>query len=662
MKPVTDDELRAQLTRRAGSPPPSSATAAPPATVERGRALAALVSERVVSERQGRAWPWDRVRQPRALRGFGSPWPAVSGAVAVVAILALGAAILPGRLAGPAATPATAAWYLTTDELAAVVARTATSSEDVGKTIVANVKITDLAASCAPPADGSSPLAVSCAEQVLAGTDPPIPVQNAQLPISCPAPSSRCYVLPSPGSTALTIEPGSVTYVETVDLGTTDHAPWSVGRYLTTSTSGLDVALVDGWLSTMGIPPGCPAPMPSVPENGPYTCGAATWLTADPFRATIGGGGSYETTAPGRGIRVQNSAYGTFASTPSATDPDGFPASVRGLFVVLPLTAPDPCFMCSTAVGQLLARVDAVSIPTSSQAPEPTSEATSAWYLTTDQLARVVAGTATSSASLGKTIVANVSFVDLNATCSTLVPSAGCGLDPAIAGTDPPIRVSGAIIIGRCMFTPGQRPPNGCEFLPAAGSVALTIGPGYVTFVGSVAMAAGDPPWSVDQWLDRSEAAATYPYLGFSTALVHSWLSSGFAPPCPLPPNGVDPNAPWGCGVPAWLTADPFRPVTGAAGSTEMVEPGRGIRVQNDAYEAFAPSRGTLSSDGLPVAEEGLFLVGPAWPAPASCFLCATGVTQILARVDPVDVPAALPSPVAHQTEGAQPSAPDILR
>lgn len=59
---------------------------------------------------------------------------------------ALGAALLPGHEAvgpSPAPSPETA-WYLTTAQLARVVAGTATSDENIGKTVIADVQITNL--------------------------------------------------------------------------------------------------------------------------------------------------------------------------------------------------------------------------------------------------------------------------------------------------------------------------------------------------------------------------------------------------------------------------------------------------------------------------------------------------------------------------------------
>ena len=189
-----------------------------------------------------------------------------------------------------------------------------------------------------------------------------------------PAPTNpeACYTLPAPGSTALTIEPGSVTYVGTVDLGTTNPTPWPVEQYLTTSVYGQDLALVDGWISA-GIAPPCPMPANGVDPNLPFGCGAAAWLTTDPFQATTSSAGSTDLVEPGRGIRVQNNAFDDFSPTTTAVDSIGLPAAQHGFFLLAPATAPANCFLCSTEVAEILGRVDPVGIPalTTASTPEP---------------------------------------------------------------------------------------------------------------------------------------------------------------------------------------------------------------------------------------------------------------------------------------------------
>jgi hypothetical protein len=282
-----------------------------------------------------------------------------AAAVSWTVVAALVIALLPGFLAGPPTTsPAGASdWYLTTDQLARVVRDARTSNANVGKTIVANVQITELAASCVAP----SPCGY---DTFLSGIEPRIPVTGASAP-TCPPPGPCSGPLPPPGPTALTIEPGSVAFVAALSTRglASDRIAYSVAEALLNRPQGSYV--VNGWLWDIGSPL-CPSS--AQPEAGPdFGCGQATWLTdTAPTQAA----------APLTGLRVQNAAL---AGVESAAAPLAAPSaivsgnlqSVLGRFLLSDVTTPPECVECASGIARLRIPIDTVTIPPARTTPPP---------------------------------------------------------------------------------------------------------------------------------------------------------------------------------------------------------------------------------------------------------------------------------------------------
>lgn len=114
--------------------------------------------------------------------------------------------------------------------------------------------------------------------------------------------------------------------------------------------------VVDGWLVEAGGVPAChPIISAPPPELEAFTCGNASWITADPV-------------SPGmrtpEGIRVPNGAYMQHAMEPGS-DSSGKPIPRRALYLVRPLVTPAfDCYLCPPdGIAMVIARMDPIAIP-----------------------------------------------------------------------------------------------------------------------------------------------------------------------------------------------------------------------------------------------------------------------------------------------------------
>lgn len=542
--------------------------------------------------------------------------------------LVIAVALLPGLIGAPR-TESRTAWYLNNDELGRVAAAARSDATLVGHTIVADAIIVGSGGTCDP----------GCHERfVLAGLSSAevdgLPDLACASATSCP---SGTVLGPAP--MAFTIGNGVLTWISAATLNEPDP---SVPSTLDDYQRAVGGDVVEGWLSTSRLLPSCAS------DGGPYGCGDAAWLTSAAYPDPAAEGAF---SPPSDGVRVQNGAYAMFSGSPTAIGP-----ARHALFLMGPPPSPGPtgaaCFQCSQSLGRILARIDPIQVPGVAPVSSPAPSPETAWYLTTAQLARVVAGTATSNENVGKTVIANVQITDLFAACPNEAPR--CPYTTIIAGSEPHIPVTNAELPTSCPAPgPAGQTASCGTVLPPPGPTALTIEPGSVSFVASVQIGINDPrPSTVEQFIEASPT---------NTILVDGWLSTmGIPPACPAPLGGIA-NGPFGCGQAAWLTDQPFT-ATVPAGTDgwNTTGPARGLRVQNDAYETFAPNRAVTDSAGFAASERGLYLIASADPMPSECFMCATVRGTLLARIDPVSVPVAIASPIAppslHPTPTAVPS------
>jgi hypothetical protein len=183
-------------------------------------------------------------------------------------------------------------------------------------------------------------------------------------------------------------------------------------------------------------------------------------------------------------------------------------------------------------------------------------------------------------------------------------------VDPGLAQGSPPWRTS----------------------LTITGTFAAVLNDQLVLeYQGAVSLAPDGSAWLPSQLPNPTPAT-----LASGDWLVHAWIIGSLAAPaCPASSVAVAPDgSQYGCGSPTSLT-DASTPWTATSSSSA---PLIGMRVQNDAYAAFA-----LGFDGSnPAPEQATFLVRTVFTGGCgSCVITpADSHWEIVARIDPWPLPA----------------------
>lgn len=420
------------------------------------------------------------------------------------------------------------------------------------------------------------------------------------------------------------------------------------------------VYLVDAWL-VGSPPPSCPAPFPldslPPPPGLDVGCGPAAWLTPTKEQPVKGDANSSEVGAPQDGLRVQNGAYDAFAPDP-VRGPylPGIETPRHGLYLVRRHAAgAESCFMC-TPLGspvEIVARVDPLTIPAGpSTTMPPATPFTSTWNPANGPLSPKELFLLVRAAADGGprgTVVARVRIqpTDLIACENGLPPcrDAVIVLDDGSTSID---------VVGWRTGSWSVVVPGGPEL------VALGLRDDRaVLYLGPVA----EPPSGGGAWTVPQLLAEPQPLAG-SLYLVDAWIVDVAPLRCraligTTPP---EPNRDVSCVQPGWLTPTAEQPSRSDPNERSVVAPLDGIRVQNGAYEAFAPDP-VLSVDRPP--RHGIFLVRPFTVGAGECFICsAGGPVEVVARVDPLVIPSAPSSsrspdtPVASGSVSSAPPTP----
>ncbi len=130
-----------------------------------------------------------------------------------------------------------------------------------------------------------------------------------------------------------------------------------------------------------------------------------------------------------------------------------------------------------------------------------------------------------------------------------------------------------------------------------------------------------EPPPSGDAWTVSELKAAHWPVVTQREFVVRGWLVA--TPPLrcvarPIPSGLPD----YGCGERDWLTDEPFQPWTSDGTSGSARDPVIGLRVQNSAYDAFAPDP-AIAVGGGREPRQGTYLV--RFSVRAACQYVAVG-------------------------------------
>ncbi|MBI3752202.1 MAG: hypothetical protein HY263_11180 [Chloroflexi bacterium] len=623
MTPLDDEELTTHLRHRSGEP-------------RTARSLADQVPARIAGEHQLATRPWDRWRWPSTPSRRASGWRTAATVVSGALILVLASALIAlAPLSPPAASPART-WLLTNDQLIAVARAAAGDPSNVGRAVVAEVRLARAEVDCAePPCPAIYSLAIGYTD---AGPRSLVRVDGLPESPSCPPPGSDCTVaIPTTGRMAVIIGRGRVTFLGWVRLGADDGA-WSPGSLSSADADPLSLqgrlVVVDGWLTGYGGPILCPAGIPpstgvAAREQG-YACGDAAWITAQRYVSTTVSSAGVAVHPPADGVRVQNGAYEAFARAPTAQ------AEPRhGLYLVDVIGAVEDCFDCpSPRVGRLVARIEPIELPLEmapasppvSSQPSPPDAAFPDWMLTQAQLIAAVRQ-ATLGVGVGRVVVANVIFAS-SGDCGGSPPAPSCY--PIVAGSDPPIRLmnppsSSCPAAWRCLML--ARP-----YLPDGGPFALRIrGDGAVDWIDWVyTQGDGNVTWSFDGFRERLGRLSATERDAYELYVVSGAVrGAAFVTDCIPDPTSDEES--YGCiGQPAWLTA------SSPAGSDSpwlvMAEPTNPIRLQNGSLGIATATDPTMKGLSSP---EGVYVVRPVLRAPGGvCLFCSGPLAKLVARLD----------------------------
>jgi photosystem II stability/assembly factor-like uncharacterized protein len=247
------------------------------------RARVAAIPDRTAALGAGRSFA------PRVLAGL---------AAALVVVLAGGILVFarPGPTPAPSAGPVpggAAVRALSATELGSLLS----SPGAAGRVIVADLRLTQVAMICPPPASGTVDTA-ACAAWHIEG----LPGISLSTTSSSPRVTSGLVALRVESATRLDL-------LGTVTAGP-DGLAWIVAQ---ASRGGWTLAVVDAWLGAVNLPLPCPAPIPPITPD-PYGCGHAEWLADGPEQPTA------QELYPANALHVSNGAYAAYAPDPSSVD------------------------------------------------------------------------------------------------------------------------------------------------------------------------------------------------------------------------------------------------------------------------------------------------------------------------------------------------------
>ncbi len=247
------------------------------------RARVAAIPDRTAALGAGRSFA------PRVLAGLAAALVVVLvGGILVFARPVLTPAPSAGPVPGGAAVRA-----LSTKELGLLLP----SPGAAGRVVVADLRLTQVAMICPPPASGTVD-AADCAAWHIEG----LPGVSLSTTSSSPGVTSGLFALRVESATRLDLL-GAVTPGP-------DELVWTVAQ---ASRGGWTLAVVDAWLGAVNLPLPCPAPIPPITPD-PYGCGHAEWLADSPEQPTA------QELYPANALHVSNGTYAAYAPDPSSAD------------------------------------------------------------------------------------------------------------------------------------------------------------------------------------------------------------------------------------------------------------------------------------------------------------------------------------------------------
>jgi hypothetical protein len=370
-------------------------------------------------------------------------------------------------------------------------------------------------------------------------------------------------------------------------------------------------------------------------------CGTAAWLTPWAIK-----GDELDTPAsmPADGLRVQNGAYDSFAPDPARSGSLELPEPRRALYLVRSILQFPAgwCALCDGRPAYIVGRVDAISAPEATPSPVPPSLT----LLTTAEFSRLLAGTPQEERGDRIVIVDGDIKVSTFSCPAFTAPSCPIG---TLVGAEPSLLVWSDSAPAYVDDARGEwdwlrdtiKGPLALR-LAASGQVELvgpveTLGPSTVW-----------PLWATVSEIERlrsfdrrigSDGIAVGPLF-----VVDAWLVTPMAAECPAPAGSPAPSlAAFACGRVGFLTPEAIQPTTLRGDTILTTVPEGSIRVQNLAYDTFAPDPTWSTVGRLAEPRRALYLVRSIVDFPQdSCFMCEAGAQAfVVARLDPIEVPPA---------------------
>jgi hypothetical protein len=406
------------------------------------------------------------------------------------------------------------------------------------------------------------------------------------------------------------------------------------GAFLPSQLVGAETAnrtdgyrLVRGWIAGLLYPVPCPATLAS-PSSGPqFGCGETAILSDTAIQPQT----SNSFTIPPTSARVQNGAYSDFAPAPTTvydSSPAVFSVPEQATFLVRTIyLSPCPsgllCPIPSRVEGwEIIARVDPwpvapVPQPTPNiESPAPSPDGgTAVRPLTVEQLNLFMR--MNSQSPEGRQLVITGTIVPNTMAMLCVPPCTGW----LLKGSNPTLFVEPVGDVG-----PGPWNSGGA---PLTGTFAATLVDGYrLDYQGPVSTASDGKPW-----LPGQLPFPFAPSAGTGSWLVQGWLGGpSVIPSCvpTVPARTPYPGPQYGCGEVITFGDNP----PGGAGGW--------VRVQDDAYQEFAPSPSRIGSGTQP--EQATFLLRATYIPPcgptADCLIPPANYHwEIVARVGPWPFP-----------------------